>query len=346
MKNNNNVWAKIRKNENFSLYVTLVVVYLLMGLLNGPRFFSFRNLTAMMYQMPMIGLLAIGMLIAELTGGINLSIVSLANFNGVMVYELLMIFSKGDVGGAHGGEIFLALAISCIICMAVGFLNGALTSMLRIPALLVTLGTMTLLQGLSLILTKGYTLSGFPDGLTFFGTGTVLGIPMSLILFAVIVFATHIVLDRTVFGKQLYMTGANPVAARYSNVNTVRVVILEYILSALFSFCASVVMIGQMNSVKANYYESYVLIAVLASFLGGVSPNGGFGRISGTVIAAIILQIINTGLNLLRLDPFMVTAMWGAIIILVSFGREFTTKIKVSMAKKKLEQATKGVKNA
>jgi simple sugar transport system permease protein len=138
------------------------------------------------------------------------------------------------------------------------------------------------------------------------------------------------------------MTGANPVAARYSNVNTVKVVVIEYVLSALFSFFASMVMIGQMNSVKANYYESYVLIAVLASFLGGVNPNGGFGKISGTVIAAIILQVINTGLNLLRLDPFMVTAMWGAIIILVSFGREFAEKVKESLERRKVRPQLKG----
>jgi len=338
----NNVLLRIKKNEHFSLYVTLIIVYLLMGILNGSRFFSFRNLTAMMYQMPMIGLLAIGMLISELTGGINLSLVSLANFNGVLIYELLKAFTQGNVGSAHGGQVFIALVVSCIACMVVGLLNGALTAMLQIPALLVTLGTMTLLQGLSLVITKGYTLSGFPDNLTFFGTGTVLGIPMSLILFVVIVFITHIILDRTVYGKQLYMTGANPVAARYSNVNTVKVVVIEYVLSALFSFFASMVMIGQMNSVKANYYESYVLIAVLASFLGGVNPNGGFGKIGGTVIAAIILQVINTGLNLLRLDPFMVTAMWGAIIILVSFGREFAEKIKKSLERRKARPQLEG----
>ena len=338
----NNVLLRIKKNEHFSLYVTLIIVYLLMGILNGSRFFSFRNLTAMMYQMPMIGLLAIGMLISELTGGINLSLVSLANFNGVLIYELLKAFTQGNVGSAHGGQVFIALVVSCIACMVVGLLNGALTAMLQIPALLVTLGTMTLLQGLSLVITKGYTLSGFPDNLTFFGTGTVLGIPMSLILFVVIVFITHIILDRTVYGKQLYMTGANPVAARYSNVNTIKVVVIEYVLSALFSFFASMVMIGQMNSVKANYYESYVLIAVLASFLGGVNPNGGFGKIGGTVIAAIILQVINTGLNLLRLDPFMVTAMWGAIIILVSFGREFAEKIKKSLERRKARPQLEG----
>ena len=338
MKNTKKIISR-KRNEHVSLYVTLIAVFILMGVLNGSRFFAFKNLTAMMYQMPMIGLLAIGMLIAELTGGINLSIVSLANFNGIIIYMFLSAFTKGNIAAANFGIVIVVMAISAVICCLVGALNGAMIAYLKIPALLVTLGTMTLLQGLSLIFTKGYTLSGFPNSLTFFGTGSVLKIPMSIIMFAVIVFISHIILDKTVFGRQLYMTGANPVAAKYSNVDITKVYILEYIFSAFFSFSASIVMIGQMNSVKANYYESYVLIAVLASFLGGVDPNGGFGKIGGTVLAAIILQIISTGLNLLRLNPFMVTAMWGAIIILVSFGREFVAKFKIAWESRNLKSA-------
>ena len=119
------------------------------------------------------------------------------------------------------------------------------------------------------------------------------------------------------------MTGANQKAARFSDVNVSRVIVQEYIFSACFASLTSLVMIGQMNSVKANYMESYLLVAILASFLGGVDPAGGFGKLSGMVLAAIILQLISTGLNLMRLDPFMITAMWGAIIIIILVVKEF-----------------------
>jgi simple sugar transport system permease protein len=280
-----------------------------------------------MYQMPTIGFMAIGMLIAELTGGINLSIVAAANFNGIIIHVVLKTLTNGNAANSGNVPVYIALFIGLLACILIGIINGVLIAKLKIPALLVTLGMSTLLQGLSILITMGYTLSGFPKQITWFGVGEILGIPMSIILFILVVIGLHFILDRTVYGKKLYMTGANPEAARFSNVNTDKVIIIEYVLSAFLSFCASMVMIGQMNSVKADYYESYVLIAVLATFLGGVSPNGGFGKLFGTVMASIILQLISTGLNLKRFDPYLVTAIWGSIIIIVLFGREISNKI-------------------
>ena len=318
---------KARKGEQFPLVVTLVIIFTLMSIANGHKFLSFGNISAMAYQLPIIGLLAIGMMIAELSGGINLSLVANTNFNGIVIYLVLAGITHGNMGSANGFQILIAIIVGFISSIVIGLCNGLMIARLRIPAILATLGTASLLQGVSLVLTEGYTISGFPKTLTFIGNGTVIGIPMPLILFIAVIVLTHFILNRSVFGKQLYLTGANQVAARYSNVNTTRIVILEYILSACFASFCSLIIIGQMNSVKANYYESYLLIAVLASFLGGVDPNGGFGKLSGMVIASVILQMISTGLNLMRLDPFMVTATWGAIIILVLFGKELFGKM-------------------
>jgi simple sugar transport system permease protein len=208
------------------------------------------------------------------------------------------------------------------VSAGIGLFNGLMITKLNIPAILATLGSMTLLQGINLVLTKGYTISGFPSKLIFIGNGAVWGIPAPIILFAAVVAVTHFILNRSSFGLKLYMTGANQKASKFSNVDVTKVIILEYIMSSCFASLTSVVMIGQMNSVKANYAESYLLVAVLASFLGGVNPNGGFGKLSGIVLAVIILQVISTGLNLMRLDPFMITAMWGAIIIIILVARE------------------------
>jgi simple sugar transport system permease protein len=238
------------------------------------------------------------------------------------------------MAGANPGQILLAIFVSFLVSMLIGFINGYLIAVLEIPALLETLGMMTFLKGLSLVITGGYTISGFPTALTFLGSGSVLGVPMSLVIFIIVCLIVHFILDRTVFGKQLYFTGANQVAAKYSNINVESVIIREYMLSSFFAFSCSLIMIGQMNSVKATYYDSYLLIAVLASFLGGVNPAGGFGKILGTILASIILQIISTGLNLMRMDPFMVTAMWGAIIIFLLFGKEIVNKVKEILSKK------------
>jgi simple sugar transport system permease protein len=316
--------TKIRKGQQFSLIVTLVVVYLFMTLMNGSKFFSFYNLASMAYQLPVIGLLAIGMMISELSGGINLSIIANVNLNGIIIYLILNAFTGGRMAEANLFFILIAILAGFLVSGCIGFLNGLLITALNIPAILATLGTMTLFQGINLVLTRGYTISGFPAPLLFIGNGTVAGIPVPIILFIIVVVITYFILDRSSYGKKLYMTGANPKAAKFSNINVSRVIILEYVLSACFASLTSLVMIGQMNSVKANYAESYLLVAILASFLGGVDPAGGFGKLSGMVLAAVILQLISTGLNLMRLDPFMITAMWGGIIIIILIVKELT----------------------
>ncbi len=194
-----------------------------MSILNGNKFLSFGNLNAMTYQMPMIGLLAIGMMISELSGGINLSIVANANFNGIFTYVILNLLTKGNMINANIPQLLIALSLSLIMSLFIGFINGYLIAVLKIPALLETLGMMTLLKGISLVITDGYTISNFPAALTFLGSGNLLKIPMSLVIFFLVCIFTHIILDRTVFGKQLYFTGANPIAAKFSNIDTDRV---------------------------------------------------------------------------------------------------------------------------
>jgi simple sugar transport system permease protein len=137
-----------------------------------------------------------------------------------------------------------------------------------------------------------------------------------------------VVLNRTVFGVSLYLLGANPVAAKFSNVNVRSVLMREYMLSALFSALTSFVMMGQLNSVKANYAESYLLVAVLACFLGGIDPFGGAGKLSGIMLAVVILQLVSTGVNLLRMDPFFIQAMWGFIIIAVVAANFFSARVR------------------
>jgi simple sugar transport system permease protein len=291
----------------------------------------------MAYQLPLIGLLSIGMMVAELSGGINLSIIANANFNGIIIALVLNALTGGHMGEAGIFYIFIAILAGLIGSVIVGLFNGLLITKLNIPAILATLGTMTLFQGINLVLSKGYTISGFPDALNFLGNGTVAGIPMSIVIFIVVVIITGFILDRSSYGRKLYMTGANQKAARFSNINVSRVIILEYILSACFASVTSIIMIGQMNSVKANYAESYLLVAILASFLGGVDPAGGFGKLSGMVLAAVILQLISTGLNLMRLDPFMITAMWGAIIIIILVVKEAGGAIMNVMLKRKAQ---------
>ena len=319
--------------ENLSLYVVLIAVFILMFALNGEKFIRTQNLISMAYQLPIVGLLAIGMMISMLSGGINLSIISTANLNGIIIALVLQALSSQGMKLAGGELVLLAVLLGFIACLLVGVINGLLISILKIPDILVTLGTMTLIAGLNVVLTRGYTLSGFPDSLLNIGNGVSFGIPNALILFVMAAIIASVVLNKTRFGFSLYMMGSNATAAQYANVNLVKITVMQYVFSSTFAALTSLVMMGQLNSVKASYADSYLLVAVLAAFLGKVSPFGGFGRVSGVVLAVIILQMISSGLNLLRLDPFMITATWGAIIIAIVVFRGLFSQIKLRMGK-------------
>lgn len=317
--------------ENLSLYVVLIAVFALMFFMNGERFIRSQNLISMAYQLPIVGLLAIGMMISMLSGGINLSIIATANLNGIIIALCLQQFAAGGMKTASSELVIMAVLLGFLACVLVGVVNGLLISLLKIPDILVTLGTMTLIAGLNVVFTKGYTLSGFPDALLNIGNGASFGVPNALILFIVAAIVASVILNKTRFGFSLYMMGSNPEAARYANVSLVKITVMQYVFSSAFAALTSLVMMGQLNSVKASYADSYLLVAVLAAFLGKVSPFGGFGRVSGVVLAVIILQIISSGLNLMRMDPFMITATWGAIIIAIVVFRGLFSQLKIRL---------------
>jgi simple sugar transport system permease protein len=234
-------------------------------------------------------------------------------------------------GAADEAPLWISLvsmAAGLLSALGVGALMGYLIAYVEVPAMLATLAMMTLLNGVNVVITKGYTLSGFPDFLLAIGNGTTLGIPLPFLLFLLVCAALGVLLARTRTGLGLYLLGSNPVAARYSNIDVQAVLMRTYMLSSAFAALTAFVMMGQLNSVKANYAESYLLVSVLACFLGGVDPMGGGGTLSGMVLAVIILQLVSTGVNLLRVDPFFVQAMWGFIILFLVAANHLGARVK------------------
>jgi ribose/xylose/arabinose/galactoside ABC-type transport system permease subunit len=315
-----------RFSANRSLAIILAGIVVLMSALNPQRFPTLGNLISMSYQLPIIAFLSIGMMVTMLSGGINLAIVATANFTGIVTVFILQAFMGKATADASVWVSLAAMAGGLAAAVAVGAGMGWLIAYIEVPAMLATLGAMTLLAGINVVLTKGYTLSGFPPFLLGIGNATVLGVPIPVLILIAVCLLLTVVLNRTVFGVSLYLLGANPTAARYSNVRVRSVLMRTYILSAVFSALTAFIMMGQLNSVKANYAESFLLVAVLACFLGGVDPFGGAGRLSGMVLAVVILQLVSTGVNLLRMDPFFIQAMWGCIIIALIAVNHFSAR--------------------
>lgn len=302
--------------STFPLAIMLVLILLLMAVLN-PRFMTVNNFISMSYQLPIIAILSIGMMVTMLSGGINLALVATSNFTGIVIALILQALMGDNTADAPILVSLIALAGGLLAAILVGAAMGWLIAYLEIPAILATLGVMTLLNGVNLVLTKGYTISGFPPLILAIGNGAIGVVPIPFIILIGVCLLLALVLNRTVFGRKLYHTGSNPIAAQYANINVRALLMGTYILSACFSALAVFITMGQLNSVKANYTESYLLVAVLACFLGGIDPFGGAGRMAGMVLSVVILQLVSTGVNLLRMDPFFIQAMWGFIIIAV-----------------------------
>ncbi|MFN2234313.1 MAG: ABC transporter permease [Anaerolineales bacterium] len=304
--------------ETLVLLVILACVIGLMWLLNGSDFMHLGNFQSMAFQLPELGILSMAMMITMLTAGINLSIIASANLSGiVMALILTQVIPPEASGLGEIGVVVLAILAGLLVSAMIGLLNGFLVAYLDISPILATLGTMILVSGVALAITKGYVISGFPPAMLAIGNNSILGVPVPMLIFIVGVVILSVILQHTPLGARIYLLGSNPTACFYSGVNNPQILMRTYLISGLYSGVAAVIMISRFNSAKADYGESYLLLTVLVSVLGGVSAAGGFGRVSGLVLALIILQIISSGLNLMGVNTFMTVALWGTVLIVV-----------------------------
>jgi simple sugar transport system permease protein len=296
----------------FGLFAVLLV---LLGLLLGGRLFNGAALRSMAFQLPELGVLSLAMMIPLLSGGLDLSIIATANLSALGAAAIFTHLGVGAQGVAAIPWDVLAILVGFAIAGVIGTLNGVVIAYLGVSPILATLGSMTLVKGIAIGLTHGGIISGFPAFMVFIGNGSVFDVPVVLIVFVLIAIPVSILLTRTPFGTIVAMLGSNEKAVRYSGIDTRRVLIKVYILSALLSSVAGMLMMARFNSANASYGESYLLITILAAVLGGVDPAGGFGRVSGLVLALVILQLVSTAANLLNISQFLGLALWGVILL-------------------------------
>ena len=282
--------------------------------LASDRFLTAANFGSVAVQLPELGLLTLAMLLPILSGGLNLAVTFTAN---IAALALAWVLQAG--GGAEAGPawfvagVLLALAVGA----AAGFVTGAVIAFSGAHPILVSLSMMIFLRGLGEFLTRGGDISGFPDYVALIGHGDVLGVPVPLLIFLAAVLLWHVLLGRTRLGFHTYMVGSNIEATRYSGVNTRMTITWIYTLSGLMCALAGIVMLARFNSVRVGHGEAYLLITVLACFLGGVDPFGGFGRVGSVLLALITLQLLSSGLNLLGANQHLGTAVWGLFLVAV-----------------------------
>jgi simple sugar transport system permease protein len=289
----------------------LLLVVITFSLLSS-QFLTAANFGSIAFQLPELGLLTLAMLMPIISGGFNLAVIYTANLAGLTLAWILLQFGGVDAGvGAFLLGSIAAIAVGAIS----GFVMGWVIAYIGAHPILVSLAMMIFLRGLGEFLTRGGDISGFPSFLGNIGHGSLLGIPVPMLLFIAAALVWHVLLTRSRHGFSVYMIGSNIRAAEYSGIHTKRTLTLIYTLSGVMCAIVGILMLTRFNSVRVGHGEALLLVTVLACFLGGVDPFGGFGKVVPVVLALVILQIIASGLNLMGANQHLATAVWGLFLL-------------------------------
>jgi ribose transport system permease protein len=277
---------------------------MLFGILN-PVFISLSNLLNVIDQISIIGIIALGMTVVILTGGIDLSVGPLVAFSGlVLAISLLAGFG---------------LPLSILFCLATGLglgvINGFFISYCNVPAFIATLGLMSIARGASLYITDGRAVSNLPLNLTNLVSFDLFGISFSTILFLVLTLVFWFWMKFTYWGKYLYAIGGNEKAAWLSGIQTKKYKMLVYALCGLACAFGSLILVGKLNSAQPQAGNMYELNAIAAVVIGGASLSGGKGSISGTFLGVLILGVLQNGFSILNISPYYQQVLLGIIII-------------------------------
>lgn len=273
----------------------------------APQFFSVPNLINVALSIAITGILAVGMTAVILTGGIDLSVGSVAALAGVVA---AMIASSG------GGAVPLGIVAALGIGAAVGFFNGIMIAQFRVPPFVVTLAMLTICRGLAFIVTNGRSIGNLPASFVVLGRARVLGLPIPVLVMIAVFAAGWFVLARMTLGRYIYALGGNPEAAYLAGVNTKRVTLLVYVLNGLLVGLAGVVLASRLGAGVPNAGLQYELDVIAAVVVGGTSLNGGRGSVIGTFWGAVFIGILNNGLNLAGIDPYMQKIALGLVILM------------------------------
>jgi ribose/xylose/arabinose/galactoside ABC-type transport system permease subunit len=294
-----------RLPAQFGLAIALVV---LMAALSAarPSFLTVANLVNLLRQISINGILALGVTYVLLTGGVDLSLGSLVALTGVIAARF-----------AHPGEyaVIVPVAMGILSGAVCGVWNGVIVTRGRVAPFIVTLGAMTAARGLALLASNGRPVSNLSPAFAEIGGGDLVGVPVPILIFFTMAVASHVFLRHMRLGRYLYAVGGNENAARASGVKVARVKTVAYTLSGAFAGLAGVVLASRIRTGQPNAGIGYELDAIAAVVIGGTSLNGGVGGVAGTVLGALLIGVLNNGLDLLNVSSYYQQVIKGIIIV-------------------------------
>ncbi len=294
----------------------LAIAFTFFAVMNPRVFLGSLNLQNIMVAAPEVGVIAIAMMLAMLTGGIDLSLVSIASLSAITMSTLFTTVATTNPEAAQTLALPILLA-GVAVGLVCGLLNGLLISVVGITPILATLGTMQILNGVAIVWTGGKTLYGAPAAFTTFGKTAVGPIPMLFVVFIAVAVVIGLMVNVTSLGRKIELQGANPAAARFSGIKSRSVLLSSYAVGGCLGGLAGALFLCRNPTASADYGASYVLLVIVIAVLGGTNPNGGYASVAGVVLATLTLQVVSSGFTALRLSPYQYAIAQGVILIVV-----------------------------
>lgn len=316
----------IKKTKSLGVIFWIVIFYIILCVIFVPNFATEYNAKNILSQICVLLIAACGQHFAVLNGGVDFSQTSIIALSGV-VGASIMSNSTGIFAG-QWYAVPIALLIMMIIGLLFGIINGLSIITFKMPSFIVTMATQMIGSGVALLYTQSKTIGGLPDFFTFIGIKTIWIIPYTFIIALVIVFICNYILNKTLYGRQLYAIGNNAKASEISGVPVKKTIFKKYIYTGITAAFAGIIMIAQMESAAPSFGNNMFIDIMSAIIIGGTSPAGGSGKITNTVKGAFLIIILNVSMNLLGIPWFVINIIKG-LIILIAAAVEITQKRRV-----------------
>jgi inositol transport system permease protein len=295
----------INNIRQYGLLIVFGIICLIISLIT-PQFLTVSNWTIIVTQVSINALLAFGVTFVIITGGIDLSLGSIVAVTGV---------TSAMLAHPDSYPVLIPILMGLLAGLLMGAFNGFIITKSKIAPFIVTLGTMTIGRGLALILSDGRPVSNLSDSFNYLGSGTVLGIPVLILIFIFVFAICSIILNKTILGRYIYAIGGNEQAARASGINIDRVKLSVYSISGLLAGLAGILLASRITTGQPNAGAGFELDAIAAVVIGGTSTTGGRGSMAGTLIGVLLIGVINNGLDLLNVTSYYQQVVMGIIII-------------------------------
>lgn len=285
-------------------FLSLIGLFVFLSIAS-PHFLTAINLSSVVRQTAVINIMALGMTLVIVSGGIDLSVGAILAFAGTI----------GTMCMAAGWGVGTGIVVGIVCGLGWGFVNGLFTTWLKIPPFIVTLGTLGIVRGLTLIISGGLPVVGLPREFSFLGEGSVGGVPFVLLVLLACAGLTYLILHSTKLGRYTYAIGSNKEAAIYAGIPVTKYTVAVYAISGMLTGVSSMIEASRLMTGQPTAGQAYELQVIAAVVIGGGSLSGGEGSVVGTLIGAFIMGLLANGSDLLGINPYLQQAIIGAVII-------------------------------